>query len=351
MRWSPKHLALISPILFLTLTSFGKGPVSIQPDFVITSCGCHGPFSATDGAEKVTIIYEYNASKSYTSNVIFERLVTTSTTSSEPIASSTSTSKHALKTGNSYTANLYFYPSVFADSDTVSLTFYVMRYTDSDNYVALFTRTCYLKVKQTGPYDSADYSDGIISFPNTGFDFTKIDNVVTEKYYFSYMSTYFLNDNYYELSLDNMYIKYEYPIDFECESAYLSFLDPNELFPYMSEDIPGSGNYAKLAIIKIPLNVTYSSSGKITFSFPTNYVNEATLEMSTTYRAGFTKTTHFYLPLNHADEFDGTTFTLTIVPKSGNGSLITHKMTYYAGPNLFGDCSNSDYCINGGTNP
>ena len=161
-----------------------------------------------------------------------------------------------------------------------------------------------------------------------------------ERYKFNGFIDYFNLNNYYRLSLDDIYATYSCLVSFPISTGNLTFIDYDHLFPYLDDE-------SETPIVNIPVKA-YKSSSKILFSFAnTMYVDPHTLDMSFTARPGFQLTKYFYLPINKREQFLDRVFTLDM-PKFGhNENSFTWNIRYTNNRNLIGDCDNSDYCVIG----
>ncbi len=151
---------------------------------------------------------------------------------------------------------------------------------------------------------------------------------------------YFNEDNYYRLSLSNLYALYSGLKSFPSSSGTLHFNDYNNAFPYLHTN-------SFLKEIDVPVKAT-AKNGKITFSFAkTMYVDEKTLEMSFSKRSGFIVSPYFYLPINRIKDLLDQVFTLYF-PSFGYGeNIVSWNIRYITTRYRIGDCQDSDFCVRG----
>lgn len=161
-----------------------------------------------------------------------------------------------------------------------------------------------------------------------------------EKIKFEGFIDYFNEDNYYRLSLNNLYALYSGLKNFPSSTGTLHLDDYNNAFPYLHIN-------SNLPVFDVPIKATLKN-GKITFSFAkTMYVNEKTLEMSLSKKPGFIVSPYFYLPINRAKDLLDQEFTLSFGSFGFGESIISWNMRYITTRYRIGDCQDSDFCIRG----
>lgn len=184
-------------------------------------------------------------------------------------------------------------------------------------------------------YKSKDYviSNRVIKLK--GQSGTSVD----ETFSFKETADYFSTDQYYRLSLDNIYFTYQCEDSFAYTESFLTTEDVNNVF---------SGLKNEFGDIEVPLAISYIDN-KVYFTFrDTMYVSPSTLEMSLTPKDGYVQTKYFYLPRNKRNELDGYEFEIYTKNIGYNDTDVSIPLSFYSGRNVVGDCLDGDYCVIGG---
>ena len=173
------------------------------------------------------------------------------------------------------------------------------------------------------------YGDGrnMLSFRET-FDFRGIGDYID-------------NDYYYRLDISkNCFL---YPNDFSLtyKSVSLRFDDSNGLFPYITHQPNGD--------IVLPLTLYKTNENEIHFMYKDRfYINKRTLQMSSTYRNGYTLTSDFYLPINGLKKFNGTTIYIEFEQLGLDKIYASIPLRYELNRTIVGSCEDGEYCVGGG---
>lgn len=187
--------------------------------------------------------------------------------------------------------------------------------------------------------NSKDYTKNFCSFPGTLVDPDSPNTVVIESFMFNKCLDYFNVDSYYRLSLDGILLNYSCGKISTRGQAYLSFIDYDHLFPDLDDD-------QLIPEVRIPLKIQNKKG--IIFAFPDKmYVNPASLSMSLEPKPGYKQTTNFYLPINGRSKLLDRKFTLEVIDFGHNKTSFNWDIYYTNTRDLFGECSNSDYCVIG----
>ena len=161
-----------------------------------------------------------------------------------------------------------------------------------------------------------------------------------ETFDFTTIGDYVGVDYYYRLRLDNNH--FLYPNDYTLASYNLAlrFNDDDNLFPYYTHDNNGD--------IVIPL-IFNRNGNQVSFKFKNHfYINKKTLQISDTYRAAFTSTNDFYLPINGRKKFNNKQLYIDI-DRIGLDEISTSiPLKYDTSRSLLGVCTDGEYCIVGG---
>ena len=162
----------------------------------------------------------------------------------------------------------------------------------------------------------------------------------TEKFQFPNYIDYLNIDTYYYLDVSSVDFIYTLKTSMPYESAYISFEDSDNLFPYIQHD---EEDY-----ISVPLKIIKKGLFS-TFEYAkTMYVHPKRLQMSLVPLEGFVATKHFYLPVNHKEDFLDRKIHIEIKNAGVCNTNIIWDLSYLANTNIIGSCSNSDYCVVGG---
>ncbi|MDY0177809.1 MAG: hypothetical protein RBR85_01020 [Bacilli bacterium] len=173
--------------------------------------------------------------------------------------------------------------------------------------------------------------------------FQIIDNKVIyqdEEFNFSSFHEELILPHYYRLDLDSFILEYLYHLPFKYESAFLSFEDPDNLFPLVDEKSE--------EIKELELKINKLGDNHMFLSFSPLYVEENYHWASNTFKEGLLSTSYFYLPLNKQEEIYGKNFTLILKGLGETKNDYYFDFAYYFENNLFGSCQTSDYCLSGG---
>ena len=206
--------------------------------------------------------------------------------------------------------------------------------------IALRTHTFKLKPIVRRKINVKDYLDEYYECPDVVVDIDDYEKNHIEKFMFTDFIDYFNTNSYYRIDISNLMMSYESPKEFPTCRGSLHFIDYNKLFPYLdSQEVVPS--------FDIPV-IAEQNEGKISFRFENNmYVHPVTLDMSLVARPGFQLTRYFYLPVNKSEEMLNQVFTLKMEEFGHAHISFDWDIRYLNNRNLVGDCSNSDYCVQG----
>ena len=166
-------------------------------------------------------------------------------------------------------------------------------------------------------------------------------NELKETFDFRTIGDYIDNDYYYRLDIARNYFLYPNNFTLTCKSAKLRFNDDENIFSSYTHTNNGD--------IEIPLYL-YNSGERICFGFnKTFYVNKRTLEISDTYHSGWITTPSFYLPVNGRKKFNGRTIYFELNELGFDKISTVIPLRYELDRAIVGACSDSDYCVVGGS--
>ncbi|MBO5578507.1 MAG: hypothetical protein J5955_05365, partial [Bacilli bacterium] len=194
-------------------------------------------------------------------------------------------------------------------------------------------------------------------FPPNRETFTARNNVVTyEGCCFGIMQNKLLNKETYDFTntntllsttegnkVDVSTISFNYiPTDkYQCRNVFLEINDNQNIYPNITK-INGSN------LIRIPLTIE-NNNGEISLKTKSNmYVNTTTLDMSSYRSSNYIETSEFYIPLGFEEKMENNESRIVIEESGYNLNTVYIPLTYFKNTRLFGSCSDSDYCINGG---
>ncbi len=146
---------------------------------------------------------------------------------------------------------------------------------------------------------------------------------------------------YHDLDLSTLQFTFESDIAISYDSCQISFVDTNNIFPYLSD--------AKKRVT-IPLKISkVNPSGNIySFSFANKLFVNSSNEISFIKRTSFKETNTFYLPIGKKDIFEKYNLSLKITGLGRNKIDYHYNFNYVTNNNLVGSCNDSSYCIIGG---
>ena len=194
-------------------------------------------------------------------------------------------------------------------------------------------------------------------FPPNRETFTARNNVVTyEGCCFGIMQNKLLNKETYDFTntntllsttegnkVDVSTISFNYiPTDkYQCRNVFLEINDNQNIYPNITK-INGSN------LIRIPLTIE-NNNGELSLKAKSNmYVNTTTLDMSSYRLTNYIETSEFYIPLGFEEKMENNESRIVIEESGFNLNTVYIPLTYFKNTRLFGSCSDSDYCINGG---
>lgn len=185
-----------------------------------------------------------------------------------------------------------------------------------------------------------DYINDYYQSPDVVVDIDDYENKHIEQFRFDGFIDYFNTDSYYRIDINDLYMTYNSPKAFAPCRGSLEFVDYNKVFPYLDNQEP-------VPSFNIPV-IAEENEGIISFRFENMmYVNPQTLDMSLIARPGFQLTKYFYLPVNKSEELLDQVFTLKMEDFAHSHVSFDWDIRYVNDRNLIGDCSNSDYCVQG----
>ena len=97
----------------------------------------------------------------------------------------------------------------------------------------------------------------------------------------------------------------------------------------------------------VTIELKKSATGDVISFLPKSdlYVHPETLALSSTQKTGYVKTRHIYLPRNEMRNQDKYECYLKFEDFGAGKDVVYHNFKILALKNIFGDCSNSQYCI------
>lgn len=193
------------------------------------------------------------------------------------------------------------------------------------------------------PINPFDYNNSSYNSRQKAFYFK--DNgikFIEEKFSFKDLEDYFLTNSYYKLSLDQFKFDSFLYGNLSYKDAYLVLDDLIPSFLSLSNESNNSS--------KIPLSLKINENATISLQFKDLlYVEPSSLHMSTRPKSGYVATKYFFLPTNKKEEVSTQSFRFEINELGYNKTYLSWNIEYTNTINLIGDCSNSEYCVVGGS--
>ena len=186
------------------------------------------------------------------------------------------------------------------------------------------------------------YPENYVNEPYTANNISTIVRMfgyssISESFQFPDYIDYFNIDVYHRLDLDSITFKYSSLKPFVYDSAYLTYHDFDNVFPYVDHNAKHQ--------ISIPLTISMDGTNAMFSYRDVMWVNPTTLQMSLVERRGFVRTRHFYMPVNKKEQLLEDRMQITVKGAGWSKNDIHYDLSYLASRDLIGDCDNSDYCI------
>ena len=332
-----KFISLVLPLIIASVPVSSSKAIPTLKDPYFTS-DVIGPFATNADttfsitAHNVSLITDFKISYVYANN--------NSVYANESYKIGTITTDPDDKSHNYTTfTNLVMPLNGYLSTNGVKITFmlYKVSTLKLSKSVTIYPRKTY---KISGNSYSA--ANSYYEIKNQIFKFQDENTIITsEKYCCSGVqpNTYNHKKNYLVLQDGTITCDVGFPSTNINKNKYLVIDDKDNLFPYMNK----SGT-------KVLLPLTCSVSGnQLTYKLQnTMYVNQYTLEMSATKRAGFVSTSKFYLPLYDAKKLESYSIYLSLAYVGYSLLTITHTLSFVSDYQLFGSCNTSTWCIGGG---
>lgn len=188
-----------------------------------------------------------------------------------------------------------------------------------------------IRIKES-PYKYESTSNSLLYSSAVGW------KLVPQTLTFSNFDDHYVPDYYHKIDLSNFKIT--------CNAGYPGELNYGNAFLYVS-NANGKFNYLEQTGSKavVTLSIKTSSRGyEMSFLKPL-YVDQLTLQMSSTPRTGFVKTNYFYLPRDEKRFEEEYEFDLRINGLGIEKSTFVTTFRYKSVLNILGDCRNSKYCV------
>lgn len=163
---------------------------------------------------------------------------------------------------------------------------------------------------------------------------------IVEAFDFRMIGNYWNVDYYYRFIINQNPFLYYFDHELSASSIYLTFNDSDYVFPYISHDENDN--------IVIPLSIKKDNQ-LVTFSYKNFFfVDKRTLDISDTYRTGFTITRDFYLPINGRSKLFDKQFYIQINSLGFDKLSTSIPLKYDATQSLVGLCTDGEYYVSGG---
>ena len=332
MKLDIKTFLLISPLVVLSSLSASNGVTPPETTSFYFEPAYFGPFDGTEPKSTFSLTYSYNNNTRF--RKVYELL---EGRYNGMIVTRGYTDYHTLIKGGTYNVNLDFYSESLTINPYIDITFSII---DDVTHTYLYDKAFTVYKKTPSTINTSSLEEKIVKTKESVFSLSA-GKAYGETFDFVNTDDVFGNDEYYRFDISNLSIDYSSIKPFTYTEAYLFYYDFKDLFPYLQTFLTGK-------VVTINLNIT-EENGRLYFSFKNSYyVNPKTLEVSLTKYQGWILSKYCYLPLKRRNDMEGESFTLRIEGAGFNESTIRHELTYYSSINLFGNCSDSEYCIKGG---
>jgi hypothetical protein len=149
---------------------------------------------------------------------------------------------------------------------------------------------------------------------------------------------YIEHDYYLRLELEQLKLRIE-PNDYPSSQTMLGYLyihDPDNYFPYIHQN----DDKKEVAIVLIGDDDCY----KFDF-YPSLYVEPLMLLTSQQNYQGFVLSSYFYMPINRFEQLKIIEMEIKFTLQLQHIYHVNYSFQYYANRRLFGNCSNSLYCV------
>lgn len=298
------------------------------------SCGTYGPFSL-DNPQDFSVTFTYKL-YSIASQSIIERLRVFNSANS--VVSSSSKATKSYTQGKRVIVTFTFPLRNNWNANGLTLKFEIL---NSSSYSVLkaYSATFYPPSNSVIPATTLKkniYTSRSLGFYSDGTQMKEMKETFNFKNFGDYLNV----ENYYRLDVDKNTFLYPNEYTFTYDEASLYFNDSDNLFPYYTHQVNGD--------IYIPLKLVRNGN-TISLAYNKNfYINKRTLQMSDTYRAGFTLTQDFYLPINGRNKFNGKQIYIDLKKLGLDGISTTMSVRYQADKSIVGNCNDGDYCVVGG---
>ena len=321
-----KRIKPLIPFLLFLLCGASRGPVR----YVITPSMEVGPYSKYQSNPTISykIVSTYLVDKT-----IYEifRFGDTNNPSQRTVTKAT----HTVTAQGTYVGAITLPTSTFLGDSGMSITIEIYNGDGSINRAKTFV----IYPTKNEIIDPTTYN-GTYTCPQTHMVMTSsIVKYTNETYSFPKVDDYFLTDTYYRLPIEQFVIQTSLTAEeFSYLQAYIKIEGMDQYFPSMV--------YLN-GYTLIPLTVNYSG-GLLTLSLKNSlYVEPKLLFMSNLVREGYVATNNFYLPVNHARDLVGASFTIEITKVGYSKTTFSWRSSLLAESPLVGDCQNSSYCVVG----
>lgn len=173
--------------------------------------------------------------------------------------------------------------------------------------------------------------------------FGVLDNTLVnqESYNFKDTNEFLSLDAQSRIDLSELSFTYTPSNYYSVKEAFLEIIDYQNIYPNLTK-VDGDKT------IRIPLTAVNVNSNVRFELNNTMYVNQSSLDMSSTPREGYIETSSLYVPFAKQMKMCDNEVKVVLHESGFDLAEITIPMTFVIDRNTFGFCSDSDYCIHGG---
>lgn len=167
------------------------------------------------------------------------------------------------------------------------------------------------------------------------------DNIMYVDERFNFIDTleYLSTDKYNAVCINEIKFLYDIGYDFSCEYIEYHIKDYQNVFPNLNKN--NSEVVLKMKYLQNDNEISLDLDQAL-------YVNQDTLEMSSSPLAGYGKTNKLYIPIGKEELFAENESYILLKNAGYSRSDFIIPFTFYFNKKYVGECYNSDFCISGG---
>ena len=303
---------------------------AISPGKITFSSGVYGPLTVSTSYWDFSGFLKWNKTEA----TVYETFTVTNKGNNDTYT--ITTDSHLMAANGTHTVNvrlnLFWYTSS-------SGTNFDIKVIDASNGTSKYSVNFDLYMASFNSISMKNYTTKYYSTKPCAFMLNTLTSKVTfypERVRFDGYVDYIQTDSYYRFKLSNFEFTYSFAFPYEDTDGVIYFDDIYNLFPNIPKD-----KYKRSCI---PVVTTVNGS-YVTIELGELYVNQNTLDMSTSQLTGYVPTNYFYFPMRQQEKIKEYSF-IGYVFGVGPGNMeFGFPLNYIETPSFFGDCIHSDYCV------